>query len=426
MATFKFYLNNKTADRTGIHLLVRFGSQGKMLKKLGTGISVDHPKRTWDEKKQRLKSSASNAQTINARLATISSEAERLFVRASEDGVESPLDYIKEMLSKLGLLGASRGVKQHMAAFSAPEALSLFDLTNQFLDGKKDRYALGTLKSYRTSREHVLDLDRKRGKAAQVDEIDLTWVDDFTQYLRRRGLMKNSRRKTFKNIKSVLNWGSDRGLVNNHVYRDAIKLGNEVPPEHIALTLEEVKLIESLDLGTVDTTFDRHSLELARRMFLASCYSAARFSDLHQLCLSSARGEHILIRPSKSKKDVVNIPISPGLRRVLELVGEDQLPYMSNQKYNPKIKELGRLSSLDRQVHIVRDEDPNPIITTMPLYQAMSSHTCRRTCITILLRMGFPQEVVMKISGHKDERSFRKYVKMTEADTLAAVQSAFV
>ncbi|MCO6466748.1 MAG: hypothetical protein J5I53_09045, partial [Bradyrhizobiaceae bacterium] len=45
--------------------------------------------------------------------------------------------------------------------------------------------------------------------------------------------------------------------------------------------------------------------------------------------------------------------------------------------------------------------------------------------ITIMLRAKRPQELVMKLSGHKDVRSFMKYVRMTEEDAAEAVRDVF-
>jgi site-specific recombinase XerD len=50
----------------------------------------------------------------------------------------------------------------------------------------------------------------------------------------------------------------------------------------------------------------------------------------------------------------------------------------------------------------------------VPLHQEISWHKARKTAITTLLSKGVDQSLVMMISGHKDLRSFRKYIDGTK------------
>ena len=49
----------------------------------------------------------------------------------------------------------------------------------------------------------------------------------------------------------------------------------------------------------------------------------------------------------------------------------------------------------------------------VPLHRVISWHKARKTAITTLLSKGVDQSLVMMISGHKDHRSFRKYIDGT-------------
>jgi hypothetical protein len=50
----------------------------------------------------------------------------------------------------------------------------------------------------------------------------------------------------------------------------------------------------------------------------------------------------------------------------------------------------------------------------VPLHEEISWHKARKTAITTLLSKGVNQSLVMMISGHKDHRSFRKYIDGTD------------
>jgi site-specific recombinase XerD len=46
-------------------------------------------------------------------------------------------------------------------------------------------------------------------------------------------------------------------------------------------------------------------------------------------------------------------------------------------------------------------------------YLLVSSHICRRSFATNLTLMGFPTQVIMRITGHRTESAFQTYLKMS-------------
>ena len=51
------------------------------------------------------------------------------------------------------------------------------------------------------------------------------------------------------------------------------------------------------------------------------------------------------------------------------------------------------------------------------LYSLISSHTARRSFATNYYLQGFPTLDLMKITGHKTEKSFLKYIRVSKLDT---------
>jgi len=47
------------------------------------------------------------------------------------------------------------------------------------------------------------------------------------------------------------------------------------------------------------------------------------------------------------------------------------------------------------------------------LYELISTHTARRTFVTLSLEKGMRPEVVMEITGHKDYKTMKKHIKIT-------------
>jgi integrase len=52
----------------------------------------------------------------------------------------------------------------------------------------------------------------------------------------------------------------------------------------------------------------------------------------------------------------------------------------------------------------------------LELWQCVASHTARRSAATNYYLQGFPVIDLMKITGHKTEKSFMKYIKISKLD----------
>lgn len=417
MSRIRFFPKSIKAKRTSIQLIVRAGDGGKVSIKLGTGLMIDSPSKNWDGTRDRVKPSYRLAQPINTRLSEIHGEAQCLFMHAVTTLKVDPFSYVKEELPKTGLLGAGRSPKAEEVVPALPPAL-LLEVFDRFRDAKRSEYAEATLKSYGTTRMHLVDFDSKRGVPSLANGVNAEWVDAYRKYLLKRGLTDNSLRRSLKILKTCLKWGDERGHVTDTSYIRVIKLGNEKESLAIALTKEQVEQIEQADLT------NRPGLDRIRWWFLAQCSTGVRFADLHKITADNERDGFLAIQPKRTTDQMVKLPVSPMLRRAFERLGNRHLDF-SAQHYNRMLKELGRLMEFSDSTTHAHFKGGKRIENTVPMHELLSSHTARRTFITILLRAGHPQELVMKLSGHRDVRSFMKYVKMTEEDTADAVRDVF-
>lgn len=87
---------------------------------------------------------------------------------------------------------------------------------------------------------------------------------------------------------------------------------------------------------------------------------------------------------------------------------------LSNQKTNNCLKELGELVGLDEPTCMTTRRGSERVVDTRPKYEYMTMHTARRTFITLSLEGGMRAEVVMKVSGHTNYQTFKKYIKITD------------
>ena len=61
----------------------------------------------------------------------------------------------------------------------------------------------------------------------------------------------------------------------------------------------------------------------------------------------------------------------------------------------------------------------------VPFYQVLTTHVARKSFITNALMPGVPERIARDVSGHKDEKSFRRYVKLVDSYKDEVIRGAF-
>ena len=61
----------------------------------------------------------------------------------------------------------------------------------------------------------------------------------------------------------------------------------------------------------------------------------------------------------------------------------------------------------------------------IPFYKRISSHTARRSFITIMLNQGVPAKVIMSITGHTSLSVFIAYYKPDDDFKIKSMENAF-
>lgn len=159
------------------------------------------------------------------------------------------------------------------------------------------------------------------------------------------------------------------------------------------------------------------ALNLAKNKFLIGAFTALRVSDFNRLREVNLSENLIRIKPKKGtrKNEDVVIPIHPVVREILS-AGFEIETQMSEQKLNEHIKEVCRLAGITQPVTTARTEGNRLAERTAPKYQMVSTHTARRSGATNMYKAGIPAISIMKITGHTTEKSFMKYIKITQEE----------
>ena len=111
-------------------------------------------------------------------------------------------------------------------------------------------------------------------------------------------------------------------------------------------------------------------------------------------------------------------------REILEKY-DYHLPKISNQKFNEYIKEVFENAEFDMNTKLIRRYGKSIVEENIPFYKRVSSHTARRSFITIMLNFGVPAKIIMSITGHTSLPVFSNYYKPDDKARIESMQNAF-
>lgn len=268
----------------------------------------------------------------------------------------------------------------------------------EFIEVSKTIRKETTLKKYNT----FLKAIKKDWPAITFDEINMTFFDQFTGKMLADGLLNDSIAKNVSTVKTFMDWALSRGYHQNLTYKQ-FEAKRVTKHDIITNTEEELKQIEELE-GLSER------LDKVRDLYLFQVHTGQRFSDVQAFRKEDLKGVIWDLTQIKTGKRV-QVPLigwaSPA-RSILEKY-DYQLPQISNQKFNDYIKEVGELARINEVIEIKRKSGAKNIVIKKMKWEFMSSHTARRTAVTLLLEKGVPATTVMKMTGHSNIRTMQKY-----------------
>lgn len=208
-----------------------------------------------------------------------------------------------------------------------------------------------------------------------------------------------------------MNEAVDRKLTNNLQFKNKRFKTVEEPTETIYLTEAEISRLFNLDL------FSNSRLEKVRDLFIIGCYTGLRFSDLVQLRNENISREGNLVRIRTQKTgEVIIVPLKSYVREILKKYNGVPPQVISNQKMNDYLKELGKLAEIDESIIVTSTKGGVRQSETFKKWELITTHTARRSFATNAYLQNVPTISIMKITGHRTEKSFLKYIKISQED----------
>lgn len=282
------------------------------------------------------------------------------------------------------------------------------------LNVNKLRYGESTIKNYRGFVVQFDEFCRARRRRYDFDDIDLKFYDDFVAYFTQKDYSVNTIGRHVKELKIIMRAAREEGLHDNGLIESRKFRVLTAEVENIYLTEAEIRAIAELDLSS-DANRDT-----ARDIFLVGCYTAQRFSDYSTISEGNIRtlenGQRAIDLTQCKTGNHVVIPIRAELQAILDKY-HNRLPRSYEQKVNKFIKEIAREAGITDKVKVSYVENGKRKTHLVEKCELVKTHTARRSGATNMYLAGIPTIAIMKITGHKTEKEFMKYIKVTEEQT---------
>ena len=127
-------------------------------------------------------------------------------------------------------------------------------------------------------------------------------------------------------------------------------------------------------------------------------------------------GQRVIDLKQQKTGNHVIIPVRPELQAILDKY-ENRLPKSYEQKVNKYIKEVAREAGITEKIEVSYIENGEKKTHIVEKCDMVKTHTARRSGATNMYLAGIPTIAIMKITGHKTEKEFMKYIKITEEQT---------
>ncbi|GAB2685283.1 site-specific integrase [Mucilaginibacter koreensis] len=419
----KFILQ-QTKDKskpTPLRCWVRFNGQRSVFK---TGILVEP--RYWNGKTQEPRQTIAFTQgaLVAKQLKSIKTWVTAEFERITSEIHQYPdTEHFKEIciaiLNRGGEAAASADNDLTYDLISYFEKLIADTKTGKRVKRDGSRYATDSVKSYKSTMEALKRFLIYTGrKALPFNDIDLDFYQDIKDYaFEVENYADNSFGSLIRCIKATMNEAQEAGLHNNLRHRSSRFVKVQVEVENIYLNFQQLDALLLLDLSK------NPRLDRVRDLFLVGCWTGLRFSDFTNIQASNIHNGFIDIKTQKTGESVA-IPIHDTIARIMKKyagkTSNSLPPGMSNVKLNSYIKEVAASagekfpdSGLLNEVSLQKSKAGIKHYLKKPTYELITTHTARRTFASNMFKMGVPSIVVMAVTGHRTEKAFMKYIKVT-------------
>jgi site-specific recombinase XerD len=286
-----------------------------------------------------------------------------------------------------------------------------FKVYDKFIEDSRDIRSTATIQTYEATKGKLLDFVKAKKVSISFEAIDQNFYEAFLNYMiRDLKHLNNTVGKHIKTLKVFLTYALDHEFTTQKYNLKKFKAFSE---EADIIYLTEAELWRIYKLQDLP-----RRLSDVRDSFCFACFTGLRFSDIDKLRHTHIKEDFLEIRTEKTK-DSLKIPLNQFAKEILnrykQYYSDRPLPTgLTNQKTNEYLKEIGQAAELNDEITMEKFSGSNKIIVENKKWELLTTHTARRTFVTLALEKGIRAEVVMAMTGHKSYKTFKRYIKITD------------
>jgi integrase len=405
MATLRFILRSKTKSA---NIYMRYSINGQQTFYRKTGYIIDHAQWNAEKQEPNQKTSASNkALKIKLdKLATFINEAYNLSI---SNGEVITADWLQLQANLFN--NTTQAVELDLLTNYIQKYIDESPLKRNAKGGTG--LSEGRIQNIKLFKKTIQRYQKEvlKDKPILIKNINLQFTEQFKNWLLLQKYSVNYVGKNIDNLKTIC-FDAFKNDIETSPQLKNIKSISETkaPDQVIYLTDEEQDKIK-------DAPIIRESLINARKWLLLGCLIGQRGGDLLGITSNNIRergGAKIIELTQQKTAKIVAIPLLPEAEEIIK----DGLPYkISLTKFNEYIKDVCKEAEINEPItaRIKTTSRSATTIETLPKYNFISSHICRRSFATNFYGR-IPTPVLMNITAHGTEKMFLSYIGKTTYD----------
>lgn len=305
---------------------------------------------------------------------------------------------------------------RHKRSLEPKEGVLFTDFILTVITQKKNRKGEKYYSGYVTVINKLKEFEKVNDVSLYTNSITEEFLDDFIIFLEDQNLMQSYIQKIVISVKSMAGKAGKYGYAVDPSY-DMVSVENYENTQ-IALSL--------IDLGRIYHYKGLSRIqEKTKNIFIIGCLTALRFSDYSSLTPVNF-SEDMIVKVTKKTESTAVIPQHEIVREIFKKYG-NQITYgRTIQQFDRMIKIIMRKIGFTEPVLCTYKKGGKIVTETKERWQLITSHTCRRTMITIMASMGYSDTDIMAISTHKDIKTVQRYKKITQSEMSNKLKGSFI
>ncbi len=431
MATIKYLIGKRGGDRPEVIIRLKVNQSQRVQAKV-KGIFVY--REYWSDAKQRQDTSRKFVKewekvemvATNKILADLKESVLQKCESANEEDVTG--EWLTEQIDQI--LHPSKYEPKEVKPLTLMEAIDHFinDVAPvKILRATGKPMGAGTISQHKQTKKVIESyIKHLKRHDLELEEVNQDFYNSLVSYLYSQGYKQNTVGKHIKNVKAAINALplAQRAKCEFVERNKCVTLAEDV--DNIYLNEEELHRIADVELKSPH-------LDKVRDQFLLMAWTGCRYSDLHKLDKKHLTSDLKYFKIVQQKTGTkVTIPVLPETRRILEKYNYIVPKEITNQKFNEYLKEVALLAELCEDVTITTTElvdaankKADKVEHHYKQWEVVTAHTARRSFATNMYKRNFPTLMIMKITGHKTEKAFLKYIKVDEDENAERMLELF-